>query len=585
MSGLNAILSIAKTALLTQQMAIEVTSHNVANVNTPGYSRQQLVMEPNNSVPVRVGQIGTGVQAQAIIQYHDKFMTAKVNQKTSTMTGFEAKKSSMKVVEALFNETTEEGLSKLLGQFWAAWHDLGNNPAGKAEKVTLSERAGLLADHFQSLYSDLMRLSTDMDINLDAGIEDINSLTGQIADLNVQIVSVGEGGRAANDLRDKRDDLVRRLAELMDINYFEISSGAYTIMSGSGNILVESKQSWDLELSNGQVCWVSSSGAKVEMTSSDVQGGKLGGWLAVKQEIIPDVLDKVNNLAESFIREVNSQHSQGIGLAPFTTVTGTYASTNSAAAIGTSGSGLPFYDVVKDGTFKLWLYDSSGSVIGGAANNIAIDADVTTLDALAPTDALATTINNISGLTASVSGGRLVISVNTTEQPTAVGFGFSDDTSSVLAALGINTFFDGYDSSTIALNPAVTGNTDNIAAGTIDSTTIGALGDYSIGDNENALALADLQIQNVDIGGQSETFDDYYNALVGEIGITARGYNSGYDFSQNMVNQLSQLRDSVTSVSLDEEMANLIKYQRAYEAAARLIQASDEMMQTLLSSK
>ncbi len=576
MSGVNAVLSIAKTALLTQQMAIEVTSHNVANVNTPGYSRQQLVMEPNNSVPVRVGQIGTGVQAQAIIQYHDKFMTAKVNQKTSTMTGFEAKKSSMKVVEALFNETTGEGLGKLLGQFWAAWHDLGNNPAGKAERVTLAERAGLLADHFQSLYSDLMRLSTDMDINLDAGIEDINSLTGQIADLNVQIVSVGEGGRAANDLRDKRDYLVRRLAELMDINYFEISSGAYTIMSGSGHILVESKQSWDLELSNGQVCWVSSSGAKVEMTSSDVQGGKLGGWLAVKQEIIPDVLDKVNNLAESFIREVNSQHSQGIGLAPFATVTGAYAA-DSTEEIGTSDSELPFYDVVQDGSFNLWLYDSNGDVIGAAANNIAIDADVggTTLNALV------ITIDNISGLEASVSGdGKLVIGVDATEEPTAVGFGFSDDTSSILAALGINAFFDGYDSSTIALNPAITGNTDNIAAATIDST-----GDYSLGDNENALALADLQIQNVDIGGQSETFDDYYNALVGEIGITTRGYDRDYDFSQNMVNQLSQLRDSVTSVSLDEEMANLIKYQRAYEAAARLIQASDEMMQTLLSAK
>lgn len=577
MSGVNAVLSIARTALLTQQLAIEVTSHNVANVNTPGYSRQQLVMEPNNSTTIGLGEIGTGVHGQAIIQYHDKFMTAKVNQQVSSMTGFEAKKSSMKVVETLFNETTEEGLSKLLGQFWAAWHDLGNNPAGKAERATLVGRAGLLIDHFQSLYSDLMRLSTDMDINLGAGIEDINSLTGQIADLNVQIITADKGVGAANDLRDKRDYLVRQLAELMDINYFEIGSGAYTIMSNSGHILVETDRSWDLELSGGQVYWVSSTGAEVEMRSGDVQGGKLGGWLAVKQEVIPDVLDKVNNLAESFIREVNSQHSQGIGLAPFTTVTGAYASTNSAAAIGTSGSGLPFYDQVADGTFKLWLYDSSGNVIGGGATTITIDADVTTLDALATT-----TIAGISGLDASVSSdGKLVISVNTTEQPTAAGFGFSDDTSSVLAALGINTFFDGYDTGSIALNSVITNNTDNIAAGTIDSTT----GDYSLGDNENALALADLQIQNVDIGGQSATFDDYYNALVGEIGITSRGYNSGYDFSRNMVNQLSQLRDSVSGVSLDEEMTKLIQYQQAYSAAARLIQASDEMMQTLLSAK
>ena len=573
MSGVNAVLSIARTALLTQQMAVEVTSHNVANVNTPGYSRQQLVMEPNNSTTIGLGQIGTGVQGQAIIRYHDKFMTAKVNQQASSMTGFEAKKSSMKVVETLFNETTEEGLSKLLGEFWAAWHDLGNNPAGKAERATLVGRAGLLVDHFQSLYSDLMRLSTDMDINLGAGIEDVNSLTGQIADLNVQIITADKGVGAANDLRDKRDYLVRQLAELMDINYFEIGSGAYTIMSNSGHILVETDRSWDLELNGGQVYWVSSTGAEVEMGSGDVQGGKLGGWLAVKQEIIPDVLDKVNNLAESFIREVNSRHSQGIGLAPFTTVTGAYTA-DSTEEIGTSDSDLPFYDVVQDGSFNLWLYDSNGDVIN--STSIVIDADVggTTLDALAAT------IDGISGFDASVNGGKLTISVDTGDEPTAVGFGFSDDTSSVLAALGINTFFDGYDSGSIALNSVITDNTDNIAAGTIDST-----GDYSLGDNENALALADLQIQNVDIGGQSATFDDYYNALVGEIGITARGYNNGYDFSRNMVNQLSQLRDSVSGVSLDEEMTKLIQYQQAYSAAARLIQASDEMMQTLLSAK
>jgi len=574
MSGVNAVLSIARTALLTQQMAIEVTSHNVANVNTPGYSRQQLVMEPNNSTTIGLGEIGTGVQGQAIIQYHDKFMTAKVNQQVSSMTGFEAKKSSMAVVETLFNETTEGGLSELLGQFWAAWHDLGNNPSGKAERATLVGRAELLVDHFQGLYSDLMRLSTDMDINLDAGIEEINSLTGQIADLNVQIIAADQGVGAANDLRDKRDYLVQQLAELMDINYFEIGSGAYTIMSNSGHILVETDKSWDLELNGGLVYWVSSTGAEVEMGSGDVQGGKLGGWLAVKQEIIPDVLDKVNNLAESFIREVNSQHSQGMGLAPFATVTGTYAA-DSTEEIGTSDSDLPFYDVVQDGSFNLWLYDSNGDVINSTP--IVIDADVggTTLNALAGT------IDGISGIDASVGGGKLTISVDTGEEATAVGFGFSDDTSSVLAALGINTFFDGYDAGSIALNSVITDNTDNIAAGTIDSTT----GDYSLGDNENALALADLQIQNVDIGGQSATLDDYYNALVGEIGITARGYNNGYDFSRNMVNQLGQLRDSVSGVSLDEEMTKLIQYQQAYSAAAKLIQSSDEMMQTLLSTK
>jgi len=570
MSGVNAVLSIARTALLTQQMAIEVTSHNVANVNTPGYSRQQLVMEPNNSTTIGLGEIGTGVQGQAIIQYHDKFMTAKVNQQVSSMTGFEAKKSSMAVVETLFNETTEGGLSELLGQFWAAWHDLGNNPSGKAERATLVGRAELLLDHFQGLYSDLMRLSTDMDINLDAGIEEINSLTGQIADLNVQIIAADQGVGAANDLRDKRDYLVQQLAELMDINYFEIGSGAYTIMSNSGHILVETDKSWDLELNGGLVYWVSSTGAEVEMGSGDVQGGKLGGWLAVKQEIIPDVLGKVNNLAESFIREVNSQHSQGMGLAPFTSaVTGSYGvATGATHPI----ADLLYGSEVQAGSLKIWLYDAVGTATEVSVTN----AGWTTLE-----DAVTDINTGLGALgTASIytEGGKGYLRITP-----AAGYsiGFSDDTTNILMAAGINTFFDGYDSGSIALNSVITNNTDNIAAGTIDSTT----GDYSLGDNENALALADLQIQNVDIGGQSATFDDYYNALVGEIGITARGYNGGYDFSRNMVNQLGQLRDSVSGVSLDEEMTKLIQYQQAYSAAAKLIQSSDEMMQTLLSTK
>lgn len=571
--GVTAVLSIARRALLTQQMAIEVASHNIANVNTPGYSRQQLLTEPTTPMPVDVGQIGTGVKAEQIIQFYDQFMNLKVNQKTSSLAGFDAKQSSMKVIETLFNETTQENMSKLLDQFWGAWNDLANNPTGSAERSTLVEHTNLLTDQFHSMYTDIGRLESDMDLRLKSGVDDINSITARIADLNAQIVCTGNGGKAANDLRDSRENLIRQLSDLLNVAYFESSDGAVTIMTDKGSSLVMANEHWDLELSGGHVNWISGSGAEMRLSSSEITEGKLGGWLAVKEEIVPGIQTKVDALASSLIREVNSQHSQGIGLTSFTSITGSYASSDSTKAISASASGLDYYDTVTPGSFELWLYDADENVVNSTP--IAVGAATTLND-------IAGAIDDIDGLDASVNAqGKLVIGLNTTEEPNAAGFGFSDDNSHTLATLGINTFFNGNCSGSIELNSNISGNRNFIAAGKIVSTS----GAYSHGDNENALALASLQHDAVDINGESVTFGNFYNALVGDIGIRSSGYARDYEFTKNMVNQLSQERDAVSGVSLDEEMATLVKFQHAYGAAAKLIQISDEMLQELIQLK
>lgn len=574
MSGVGGVLSIARTALLAQQMAIEVASHNVANVNTPGYTRQQLLLQANNPTPVSVGQIGTGVQGMEIMQFYDQFMTLKVNQKASALSAYDSKQSSMQVIETMFNETTQEGLSSILGQFWAAWHDIGNNPTGKAERSTLIQSAELLVDQFQGIYTDLARLESDMDIRLDTAISDVNSLTERIADLNVQITSVADAGRSANDLRDNREVLLRELSDMMDINYFESTDGSVLVMTTSGHVLVSGDDSWDLELSGGYVYWIGQSGAELRLTSADVQQGKLGGWMDIKENTIPDYQDKIDDLAEALIWEVNSQHSQGIGLAPLTSATAAYAASDATEEVGTVDSGLAFYDEISNGSFQLYLYEADGTLISQTA--ISIVAATDTLEDVAAD------IHAVSGLSSSVNAdGKLTITLNVGEEAAAAGFGFSDDTSNILAALGINTFFNGYSSGTIGVNSAVSGEPDNIAAGTIDSAT----GDYSAGNNENALDIADLKVEDVSIGSETMTIESYYNALVGEIGIAARGYARDYEFTKDMVNQLSQARDAVSGVSLDEEIANLVKYQHAYSAAAKLIQTADEMLQALLAVK
>lgn len=347
--------------------------------------------------------------------------------------------------------------------------------------------------------------------------------------------------------------------------------------------MVEGADGYQLELDGTSVKWQGSGTHEVDITD-DISTGKLGGWLEMRDEIVAKYRQDVTELASEFIWMVNQQHSQGIGLTSYSLLTGSYSASDTAAAVSSSTSGLDYYDKISTGTFRVYVYDATGALANAA--NITVTAGVTTMNSIAAA------ISAVDpDITATVNGsGQLVIS--TTNSHT---FAFSNDTSNALAALGVNTFFTGATGGGVGVNTQIGSNKDFIAAAQISDTATGA---YATGDNTNALSMADKQYTSTSIlewtydringntsASVTSTMEDYFNSLVGGLGVKASSVSASSDFHEVMVQELTTLRESISSVNLDEEMTDLIKFQHAYAAASRLIGAADEMLQELLSTK
>jgi len=596
MSGIGMVLNIAANALNAQQNGIGVTAHNIANVNTEGYSRQKAVLDARQPGLYGGLVMGRGVEVETVSQCSDKLIENRLMQEESNMSSASEMEKYMQVLEGLFNENSDTSISTMLSDFWNGWYDISNNPSGASERILLYEHSSLITEQFNTLASDLNQIKTDLTNAVSTGLETINKITNEIAQLNDQIVGMEANG-SANDLRDKRNALVSELNEYLATKSFEQSNGSLTIVSAKGCTLVQGNNNYELEMGGAdgeRVIWQNSSGSDVDITNY-ISNGKLGGWLDTRDEVVAKYQLDLDALAKEFIWSVNQQHSQGVGLEGFSSVTGKYVVTDTGTAI--TSSGLSYQDKVDDSdkTFKIWLFNNNGdpydsdSVTAGLQGNpitITVTAGMTT-------NQLVTAIDNETGVQAVLDNDRLIISIDTTEIATLGSLAFSDDSSNVLAALGINTFFTGSDAAGMGVNDVIGLNKNNIAA-----AQVGSDGAMASGNNANALAVTDLQNTSLSIsqwtcdringntqGSITSTVEGYYHSMVGSIGIASASVSRDRSFSELMVNELSNIRDSISAVSLDEEMTNLIAYQHAYAAAAKLISVSDEMLKTLLDVK
>ncbi len=287
MAGITSLLNIAKTALLTHQLNLQTTGHNVANVNTEGYSRQSVTLKPQFPNPTAIGPVGNGVTATDVVRAYDRFINSTLVAKQSDLSGLKTRQSGMKTIESLLNEVDETGLYHQLNEFWNAWDDVANNAEGIPERMTLIERAKLLVNGIRDRYNNLLKLSENVNMNLEQTVKDVNQTVDQIAELNVEIVAMEANGHQANDLRDQRDNLLKKLSGLVDLHYFETKRGTYTIIMGKGFQLVDGDKAWHIEYSNGAVNWIGTDGSRTELTTDEVGAGELGGWIDIKSRIVP----------------------------------------------------------------------------------------------------------------------------------------------------------------------------------------------------------------------------------------------------------------------------------------------------------
>ncbi|MCK9293562.1 MAG: flagellar hook-associated protein FlgK [Desulfobulbaceae bacterium] len=325
MSGISTILNIGKEALLAQQTAISVASHNIANADTEGYSRQSLTLTTAASSAIGIGYLGNGVQQVSIMRQYDQFISRQIVEQNSTLGYLEAQSEAYPILEAIFDETGDLGVSDLLNSFWDSWQALSDNPELDSSRQQVLEQGQLLIDKVQNITAAIGELRSDLNVSMDAAVSDVNAITRQIADLNGQISSTETATAQQNDLRDKRDALVNELAGYLDVTSFESGNGACTVMLADGHSLVDAGQQWDIAWNEDGLSWISeNAGGESSATAikggSDL-GGKIGGWTEVLGQIEEGNSDnyagQLDAFANALIREINQQYSQGVGLAPF----------------------------------------------------------------------------------------------------------------------------------------------------------------------------------------------------------------------------------------------------------------------------
>ncbi|APC07865.1 flagellar hook-associated protein FlgK [Neomoorella thermoacetica] len=470
----------ALRGMQAQQRAIYTTSHNIANANTEGYTRQQVVLAATPAYPVpamnRPGgqgwQIGTGVDSQETRRLRDEFLDTQIRRETGSLGQWQQIQDVLQQVEVVFNEPSDTGLSTLMSQFWAAWQELSKNAESSPVRTTVVETANALAEAFRHSAAQLNQIKDDIDQSIELKVKEVNSLAQQIADLNGQIKNIVAAGDQPNDLMDQRDLLLDRLSKIIDfsveknmvtVNDEEIADGQIKIklgdqylvnVDGTDGSIVNIVVAGTDDANKGKIFW-EDSGDEIVPANGEIKG------LQKAREDVQTYLANLNTLAGELAAAINEQHILGKDL--------------------TGASGEDFF------------------VIG-------------------------------------------------------------DDSDTITAA-------------NIQVNPQIMADVSKIAA---------AANDGGPGDGSNALAIAQLQhklIENLD----NTTFDDYYKNFTAKLGVDAHEATRMTTNQGVLVDQLTNRKESISGVSLDEEMANMLQYQRAYEASARMITTLDSMLDKIIN--
>jgi len=575
--GIGAAFQIGRSALAASQLGVQVASNNLANAATPGYTRQTIGLQPlAGDASTQEGQIGKGVRFTGVQRQLDPAIESRYNASISESAAAQEKLRTFSGIETILNELTDLDLSSELGNFFTGWSELSNGTQAQSQVV---EQGQLLAGFIQRLRTDLTSQRNELDQRLGALTSEANSALTEIARLNEQITSSESGGATNNPLRDQRDQLVRDLSEIMDVTTIEQASGAIDVLVGSSPVVLGAK-SQGLELRNipkgdrieTQVA-IASTGQVL-----DVRKGKIGGVIDSRDGTVDDTIAKLDELAAQLIYQINSLHSTGANARGLT-------SASSQLQIATADQSLALSSPANASIAQLGVKPTNGGFLvrtvdegTGAVTTTRIDIDLDGLtnagvpgfgDDTTITD-IASAIDAITGLSASVGGdGRL--SITATQGTT---FSFAEDSSGVLAVLGVNSYFTGTDATDIAVNDQLSENPLMLMTGRYI--------DGSFHENGTSLAIADLQDQGIE-AFDGQNVGAFWRTAVQKLSVQTGSAKVIAQSTQLVTDGLESQRLAMSGVDTDEEALNLIQFQRAYQGAARIIQTTNEMLDTLIN--
>lgn len=481
-------LELSRKALESQQVALNITGHNIANANTQGYTRQiaNLTATTPDSILTngRNMSLGTGVTLDKITRARDAFVDRQLRSETSKQQYWTGKQDSLSKLEGIMNEPSDNSLSNDLNKFWVAWSDLSKSPENAGARAVVQERAITLTDSFHNIATQI----SDMQINLDSSvknqIDQINGYANEIKDLNVQIKRAEVAGDTPNDLLDKRDNLVDELSKIVKVNVTQAPDSTYP---------------------------------KVDTYKLDI-----------------------GDPPQTLVNDGVASQLQGI----------------------TNSTGIGGNDI----TSVQWVGDSmhsAGDPLTLGLNLGTLQATIDTRDTYLP-KLLAKYDSLVKGIV------------------TAVNDIHKTGTATATSATNTN-FFDATNltASTISLDPLISSDINNIVTGD------GTAGDGSIASAISAFSSGWSTLTGTDLTNMKATYGaslgDSYGATVSQLGVDVQQANRMKAGEDVLVTNLTNQRESTSGVSLDEEMTNLIKYQKSYSAAARMVTMMDDMLSTLLN--
>ena len=556
--SLSGTLQIGKTALASTQAAIQTVGNNIAGASDPNYTRQVADIQAKPGQKLGPGLIlGTGVDLTGVARQIDEALTGRLRNGVADAAGSRANSGWLDQIEGVFNELGDADLSTQFSTFFAAWSDAANKPTDVALRQNVLTEGESLATKLRDTRGGLEDLTGAAGDQLQAFADSADDLSRQIAGLNDQIVRA-EGGAnaAANGLRDRRDALLGDLAELVNITTKPQDDGGVNVYVGSEPLVVgDTSHGVRLNKSdnaNGE--------ATYQLVFADngtplgARSGKLGGTASAFRQMT-NARDGLDALAGGLIFELNKLHSTGQGLVGYDDLTSSNRVADPAAALNSDAAGLAFSP-------------TNGSFVINVRDKITGDATPTLIDVAGGKTLaeLAADLNAVGGVTADVYDGRLRVGADSPGQDLT----FADDTSGVLAALGVGGFFTGTNAADVKVSAALD-----------DPRRLAVSRNGEPGDNATATKIADLQDAGLSsFGGGSIT--QSYQALVYDVASTASAARNDADAAASVQETLSAQRQALSGVSLDEEAVTLLRYQRSYQGAARLIAAVDEMFQTIL---
>jgi len=629
------LFSTSVSGLLAFQRALDVTSNNISNVATPGYSKENANFTERPGQAYSSGYIGSGTDIQSVTRSYDELLASQVRSSQSSFSNFDTYATQAAQIDNMLSDP-KTGLTVSLQNFINAYQTVANSPSTSAQRQALLAQATGISQQLQNYNTQLQTYAGGIEQGISSAITQVNTLTDGIAKLNQQIAAgLASTGQTPNQLMDQRDQMLDQLSQYVSVSTATQSDGSMNVYVGSGQPLVIGATSQKLQAtpnqydaSENQVSLVGGGGLTTDITST-ITGGQLGGLLSVRDQVLRPAENTVGQFAVGLSTLVNQAQGAGVDLTgaagkPMFAVGGVITAgssintgTGSVTATRTSLSALTTDDYILRQSGGAWTLtdESTGQPVTMTGTGTAADPfkaaglSLVVAGTAANGDSFeirptAGASSGMSVLLTSPSQIAVASSIQTTGAAANTGTGAV--TSSVVSDPSVwvpGTYKISFTSATAyqvtdsANNVVGTGNytsgtpiTFNGASVTItgspangDTFNVGAAGASNTGDNSNAFALID-SLNAAKLNGGTTSLSSAANNLVSQVGVQTQQAQANASAQKAVNASATDSRNSLSGVNLDEEAAKMVQYQQAYSACAQLIQASNTMFNTLISA-